>query len=53
MSKVCLKVFSSPYVADYVMVGMMIAIDPRFNSAMPPALANDIKVKVMDLEVLC
>ena len=36
-----------------MMVGMMIDIGPRFNSETLPALANDPKVKVMDMEALC
>ena len=49
-----LEVFNNAYFPDHMMVGMMIDTDPRFNSAIIPyALANYLKVKVMDLELLC
>ena len=34
-----------------MMVDMMIDTGPRFNSAIRPALANDLKVKVRDFYV--
>ena len=44
--------FNRAYFPDHVLVGMMIDIGPRFNSAVPPALANDHQVKVMELKLL-
>ena len=52
MSKCCLKIFVSTYFPDHMMVGMMIDIGSRFNSAISRALVNNIKNKAMDLELL-
>ena len=45
MSKVSLNIFQT----IIMMVGMMIDIGPKLNSAIPPAFASDLKVKVMEL----
>ena len=41
------------YFPDHMVVGILIDIGQRFNSALPHTLASELKVKVMDLEFLC